>query len=49
SEKLTCVDMKETTLEDIRDSLIETKHIVTIPDDMRRGAHRALSRMLALS
>jgi quinolinate synthase len=49
SEHLTCGDMKKTTLEDIRDSLMEMKHVVAVPDDMRRAAHRALSRMLALS
>lgn len=49
SEKLICRDMKYTTLEDIRDSLVEMKHVITVPDDIRIGANRALSRMLAVS
>lgn len=49
SEKLICRDMKYTTLEDIRDSLVDMKHVITVPDDIRIGANRALSRMLAVS
>ncbi|HEU19942.1 MAG TPA: quinolinate synthase NadA [Deltaproteobacteria bacterium] len=49
SEKLICHDMKYTSLEDIRDSLVEMKHMITVPDGVRIGANRALSRMLAVS
>ncbi len=49
SGKLICRDMKYMTLEDIRDSLVEMKHKITVPDDIRIAASRALRRMLAVS
>jgi quinolinate synthase len=49
SEKLVCRDMKKITLEDILASLVEMKHIVKVPEEIRIPANRALSRMLEAS
>ena len=49
SEKLICRDMKYITLEDIHDALVEMKHVVTVPDEIRADANRALNRMLEVS
>jgi len=46
SEKLICRDMKYITLEDIHDALVEMKHVVTVPDEIRASANKALNRML---
>lgn len=40
-----CTFMKVTTLEDVRDSLRNGKHEVTVPEDVRVPAERALRRM----
>ncbi len=40
--------MKRITLENIYDALVEMKHEVTIPEDVRVRAKRAIGRMLAL-
>jgi quinolinate synthase len=49
SEKLICRDMKYITLEDIHDALVEMKHVVTVPDEIRASANKALNRMLEVS
>lgn len=49
SEKLICRDMKYITLEDIHDALVEMKHVVTVPDEIRAAANKALNRMLEVS
>jgi quinolinate synthase len=43
-----CPHMKRITLEGIYDALLERKHEVTIPEDVRIAAKRAIDRMLAL-
>jgi quinolinate synthase len=40
--------MKRITLEGIYDALIDTKHEVVIPEDVRLRAKLAIDRMLAL-
>ena len=49
SDKLICLDMKRITLDDILTSLLEMKHVVTIPEEIRVPADLALSRMLKAS
>lgn len=44
-----CDHMKKITLEDIRASLTEIKHVVRVPEDVRIPAKKALDRMLSLS
>ncbi|MBI5598759.1 MAG: quinolinate synthase NadA [Deltaproteobacteria bacterium] len=46
SEKLICPNMKLITLEDVLESLREMKNIVTVPEDIRVRAKRALDKML---
>lgn len=48
SGTMICRDMKYTTLEDIRDALVEMKYVISVPEDIRVAANRALSRMLDL-
>lgn len=48
SEHLICRDMKKIRLEDIHDSLREMKHVVTVPEEVRVPAYRALERMLSI-
>ena len=43
-----CPHMKRITLENIYDALVEMKHEVTIPEDVRVRAKRAIDAMLAL-
>lgn len=49
SDKLICQDMKYTTLEDIHDALVEMKHVISVPENVRVAANRALTRMLEIS
>jgi len=49
SDNLICVDMKRITLDDILSSLLEMKHVVTVPEEIRIPANLALSRMLEVS
>ena len=44
-----CQYMKMITLEGTRDALLHRRHEIVLPEDMRRGAARALERMLELS
>jgi len=48
SEKLLCPDMKRITLKDLVTALKEKRHQITIPEDTRRLALRAVERMLAI-
>jgi len=45
---LICPNMKLTSLEDVRDALITMAPVVTVPEDVRVAAKRALDRMLAI-
>ncbi|MCK9273672.1 MAG: quinolinate synthase NadA [Syntrophales bacterium] len=49
SKNLICRDMRKIGLRDILVSLKEMKHIVTVPEDVRAPAYKALERMLAVS
>jgi len=48
SDKLVCETMKLITLEDILASLVEMKHAVKVPDEVREPAFKALDRMLKI-
>jgi quinolinate synthase len=48
AEGAECRYMKMITLENLRDSLRDLKHEVTVPADMARRARRAIDRMLAI-
>ena len=47
-ENLVCPNMKKTTLEKVRDSLLEMKERVTVPGDIAARARRAIEAMLAV-
>ena len=49
SDKLICLDMKRITLDDILTSLLEMKHVIKVPEEIRVPANLALSRMLKAS
>lgn len=49
SEQMVCEDMKKITLADIKTALMEMKHVVKVPEDVRIPAKKALERMLAIS
>jgi len=49
SDHLICLDMKRMTLDDILSSLLEKKHVIQVPEEMRVPASLALSRMLEAS
>ena len=49
SDHLVCLDMKRMTLDDILNSLVEMKHVVAVPEEIRVPANLALSRMLEAS
>ncbi len=46
SPNVICPNMKVTTLEDVLEALIHEKHQITVPDEVRVKAKRALDRML---
>lgn len=48
SENMICPNMKLTKLADIRDALVNLEPVVTVPEDIRVKAKRALDRMLAV-
>lgn len=48
SPALVCPNMKLTSLEDIRDALINISPVVSVPEAIRIPAKRALDRMLAI-
>ena len=49
SGNMICVDMKRITLDDILSSLLEMKHVIKVPEEIRIPANLALSRMLEAS
>ena len=48
SPALVCPNMKLTSLEDIRDALLTMSPRITVPEDIRLAAKKALDRMLAI-
>jgi quinolinate synthase len=48
SDRLLCPDMKRINLDDILTALQENRHQITLPEDMRLRALRAVERMLAV-
>ena len=48
SKKLVCPNMKLTRLEDIYESLKDMKNVVTVPEEIRVQAKKALDKMLAI-
>jgi quinolinate synthase len=48
AETAECRYMKQITLENLRDSLRDLKHRVTVPAETAARAHRAIDRMLAI-
>jgi quinolinate synthase len=46
SDNLICHSMKYITLEDILNSLVEMKHVIKVPEEVRIPAQKALDRML---
>jgi len=48
TEEMICPNMKVTTLEDVYDALVEMKEVITVPEEIRLKAKRALDRMLAI-
>lgn len=49
SQKAVCADMKKITVESIERALIDEKHRITVPENVGKGAKRALDRMLDIS
>jgi quinolinate synthase len=49
SEKAICRYMKKITLEKLRDSLRDWKHVVTVPEDVAERARGAIDRMVAIA
>lgn len=49
TEKLTCANMKKTTLKSIRDALVKQDTVVTVEDRIRNKAKASLERMLQLA
>lgn len=43
-----CEDMKRVTIDDVEHSLKTFEHRITVPEDIRQKAYRALERMLAI-
>lgn len=48
SEDMVCPHMKLTSLEDIILCLLESKNLITVPENIRRRAKKAVDRMLAV-
>ncbi|UCF89062.1 MAG: quinolinate synthase NadA, partial [bacterium] len=48
SENMICPNMKLTRLKDVRDALVTMEPVITVPEDIRVKAKRALDRMLAV-
>ncbi len=48
SENMICPNMKLTKLADVRDALVNMEPVVTVPEEIRVNAKRALDRMLAV-
>lgn len=43
-----CPNMKKTTLQSVRNALMEMKHVIKVPEDIRVQAKKALDRMLEI-
>ena len=48
SNEMICPNMKVTSIEDVKDALVEMKEVITVPEDIRVKAKVALDRMLAV-
>jgi quinolinate synthase len=48
SENMICPNMKLTKLVDVRNALVNLEPVITVPEDIRVKAKRALDRMLAV-
>ncbi|UCF89595.1 MAG: quinolinate synthase NadA, partial [bacterium] len=48
SQNMICPNMKLTRLKDVRDALVTMVPVITVPEDIRVKAKRALDRMLAV-
>ena len=48
SEQAICRFMKMTTLEKVRDALVENKHVISVPPDVAARAERAIRRMVEI-
>jgi len=48
SNSLVCPDMKKTTLERVIETMKARKNIVTVPEEIRVRAKKAIDRMLAI-
>ena len=48
TDRLICPNMKKTTLENVREALVEMKTEVCVPDDIARRAKHAIDAMLAI-
>ena len=46
--ELVCADMKKATLENVRDTLKEMRHVVTVPEPVAVRANRAIEAMLKI-
>ena len=49
SPSLICVNMKRTTLPKVLRSLQENVHVITVPEEIREKAQRALKRMIGIA
>lgn len=48
AEEMICPNMKVTSIEDVYEAIAGMKHVITVPEDIRVRAKRALDRMLAV-
>lgn len=48
AEDMICPNMKVTTIEDVYEALVDMKNVVTVAEDIRVKAKRAVDRMLAV-
>ncbi|VAX19693.1 Quinolinate synthetase [hydrothermal vent metagenome] len=48
TDEMICPNMKVTSIEDVRDAILEMKEVITVPEKIRVKAKRTLDRMLAV-
>jgi len=48
TDEMICPNMKVTSIEDVRDAILEMKEVITVPEEIRLKAKMALDRMLAV-